>query len=44
VRRTDVGYVVTINIDSREVGRGFAEKFVASLMQSLMGAQQERAA
>jgi hypothetical protein len=39
VRRTDVGYVITINIDGREVGKGFAERIAASLMQSLTGAQ-----
>jgi hypothetical protein len=40
VRRTDVGYIITINIDGREVGKGFAERIATSLMQSLAGARE----
>jgi hypothetical protein len=40
VRKTDVGYVITINIDGREVGKSFAERIVASLMQSFTGARE----
>jgi hypothetical protein len=43
VRKTDVGYVITISIDGRDVGKAYAERIAASLMQSLTGASQERA-